>query len=157
MTDSSLQDKKLVKLLALSGPLFAPQPRTLEILPDMPTDLRLRLETARLVNLCMLRALDRCGYDMVDAPSVLLEIFELDADYAEGLWGLDQPQGEEIDHHLMLADLEESLAAQGEVREEFFEALGKLAARIQGEEWKVAPSLEQEEAYSQVPGREGVV
>ncbi len=58
----------------------------------IPTDLRARLETARLHLLALFRALDRLDLSASEIPQRLLsQLFELDADFAEALWALDQP------------------------------------------------------------------
>jgi hypothetical protein len=60
---------------------------------EIPAELRARLETARLL-LALFRALDRLNLTPQQIPQRLLrQLFELDADYVEALWGLDQPLG----------------------------------------------------------------
>jgi len=60
----------------------------------IPADLRPRLETARLDLLALFRALDRMDLTPAEIPQHLIrQLFELDADYVEALWGLDQPPG----------------------------------------------------------------
>jgi hypothetical protein len=54
----------------------------------IPPDLRARLETARLDLLALFRALDRINLTPQQIPQRLLrQLFELDADYVEALWG----------------------------------------------------------------------
>src|SRR5450631_4272608 len=61
---------------------------------EIPADLRARLETARLDLLALFRALDRMNLTPEQIPQRLIrQLFELDADYVEALWGLDQPPG----------------------------------------------------------------
>jgi len=61
---------------------------------EIPPDLRTRLETARLDLLALFRALDRMYLTPDQIPQRLIrQLFELDADYVEALWGLDQPPG----------------------------------------------------------------
>src|SRR5260370_30336349 len=61
---------------------------------EIPLDLRARLEAARLDLLALFRALDRMHLTPEQIPQRLLQqLFELDADYVEALWGLDQPPG----------------------------------------------------------------
>src|SRR5450432_1048270 len=75
----------------------------------IPTDLRPRLETARLDLLALFRALDRMDLPPAEIPQRLIrQLFELDADYAEALWALDQPAGR-LDVHTMLRDTLTSL------------------------------------------------
>jgi hypothetical protein len=60
----------------------------------IPADLRSRLEAARLDLLALFRALDRMDPTPAEIPQrPIRQLFELDADYAEALWGLDQPPG----------------------------------------------------------------
>src|SRR5436309_15252908 len=62
--------------------------------PAVPSDLRARLETARLDLLALFRALDRMDLSPAEIPQRLLrQLFELDADLLEALWALDQPAG----------------------------------------------------------------
>src|SRR5271169_5330819 len=69
---------------------------------EIPADLRARLETARLDLLTLFRALDRMNLTPQQIPQRLIrQLFELDADYVEALWGLDQPPGQ-INAHVML-------------------------------------------------------
>jgi hypothetical protein len=58
---------------------------------EIPLDLRARLE-ARLDLLALFRALDRMHPAPDQIPQRLIpQLFELDADYVEALWALDQP------------------------------------------------------------------
>ena len=60
----------------------------------VPADLRARLEAARLDLLALFRALDRMDLTPYEIPQRLMrQLFELDADYAEALWALDQAPG----------------------------------------------------------------
>ena len=70
----------------------------------IPADLRARLETARLDLLALFRALDRMDLSAAEIPQRQLHrLFDLDADFAEALWGLDQSAGS-FDVHAMLRD-----------------------------------------------------
>src|SRR5712691_6130579 len=71
---------------------------------ELPADLRARLEEARLDLLALFRALDRMDLSPAEIPQRLIrQLFELDADYVEALWALDQPPGK-LDMHTMLRD-----------------------------------------------------
>src|SRR5271167_1788480 len=71
---------------------------------EVPADLRARLEAARLDLLALFRALDRMDLSPSEIPQRLIrQLFELDADYAEALWALDQPPGA-LDLNAMLRD-----------------------------------------------------
>jgi hypothetical protein len=61
---------------------------------EVPADLRARLEAARLDLLALFRALDRMDLTPSEIPQRLIrQLFELDADYVEAVWALDQPPG----------------------------------------------------------------
>ena len=71
---------------------------------EIPADLRARLEKARLDLLALFRALDRIDLSPAEIPqSLIRQLFELDADYVEALWALDQPPAR-LDLHAMLRD-----------------------------------------------------
>src|ERR1700730_5410847 len=71
---------------------------------DNSPDPRTRLENARLALLALFRALDRMNLTPQQIPQRLIrQLFELDADYVEALWGLDQPPGK-LDVPVMLSD-----------------------------------------------------
>jgi len=121
----------------------------------IPVDLRARLETARLDLLALFRALDRTGLSATEIPQRLLrQLFELDADFAEALWCLDQPAGR-LDVRAMLRDtlaaLDQLPAATTRFREDLPQrahpTLAKLAISIRA-------TLDLSEAYSMVPGRD---
>jgi hypothetical protein len=74
------------------------------IAAQIPPDLRARLEAARLDLLALFRALDRMDLTPAEIPQRLIrQLFELDADYVEALWALDQPVGK-FDWQAMLRD-----------------------------------------------------
>ncbi len=77
---------------------------------EIPMDLRLQLETARLDLLALFRAMDRLSLTPEQIPQRLIRrLFELDADYAEALWGLDQPPGK-LNMRAMLRDISTSIS-----------------------------------------------
>lgn len=121
----------------------------------IPADLRGRLEIARLDLLALFRALDRMDLSVQEIPQRLLrQLYELDADYAEALWGLDQPPGA-LNVRLMLRD---TLAAL----EQLPEALTRFRKTLPHRAHRTLPSLEQSirtaldlhEAYNMIPGRD---
>jgi hypothetical protein len=70
----------------------------------IPVDLRARLEAARLDLLALFGALDRMDLSAAEIPQRLIhQLFELDADYVEALWALDQSPGD-LDLRAMLRD-----------------------------------------------------
>jgi hypothetical protein len=122
---------------------------------QIPPDLRPRLETARLDLLALFRALDRMHLTPAEIPQRLLrQLFELDADYVEALWALDQPVGK-LDQHAMLRD---TLAAL----EQLPQACARFRAHLPSHAHPTLVRLEAElrnqlnltEAYSMVPGRD---
>jgi hypothetical protein len=121
---------------------------------EIPVDLRARLEAARLDLLALFRALDRMDLSPTEIPQRLIrQLFELDADYVEALWALDQPPGS-LDLRAMLR---ETLAALNQLPEACARFRTNLPRRAQSTlaqlEITVRRSLELAEAYSMVPGR----
>lgn len=120
----------------------------------IPVDLRPRLETARLDLLALFRALDRMDLSPDEIPQRLIrQLFELDADYAEALWALDQPPGN-WDMHAMLRDTLAALEQLPEARARF---RTKLPPRVHPTltqlEITVRSALDPAQAYNMVPGR----
>ena len=122
---------------------------------EIPADLRARLETARLDLLALFRALDRMDLAPVEIPQRLIrQLFELDADYAEALWALDQPPAR-LDLNLMLRDtmaaLEQLPEATARLRKNLPKHAHPTLARL---EVSVRHNLLPAEAYNMVPGRD---
>jgi hypothetical protein len=122
---------------------------------EIPADLRARLETARLDLLALFRALDRMNLTPQQIPQRLIrQLFELDADYVEALWGLDQPPAK-LNRRAMLRDtlaaLEQLPAACSRFRKNLppqaLSTLSRLEATIR-------THLNPSEAYNMVPGRD---
>jgi D-serine deaminase-like pyridoxal phosphate-dependent protein len=122
---------------------------------ELPVDLRARLEQARLDALALFRALDRLHLTPNEIPQRLLrELFELDADYAEALWALDQPTGA-LNFKAMVADTTASLQAFSKVGSRFTAALpSRATAQLQRHKDQVRTTLSVHDAYRQVPGRD---
>jgi hypothetical protein len=121
----------------------------------IPVDLRARLEMARLDLLALFRALDRMDLSATEIPQRLLgQLFELDADYAEALWGLDQPAGR-LDVGALRRD---SLAALDQLPTATARFRKKLPRRAHSTladlETSIRRMLNPKEAYSMVPGRD---
>jgi hypothetical protein len=121
---------------------------------DIPDDLRLRLEAARLELLTLFRALDRMDLTPVEIPQRLIrQLFELDADYVQALWALDQPAGS-LDLRAMLRDtlaaLEQLPQAQLRCRKNLPHRVHSTLAQLEA---GIRNSLQPGEAYSMVPGR----
>ena len=117
-------------------------------------DLRARLERARFDTLALLRTLDQATLAPRDLPhAVLTHLAALDADCAEALWALDQPQGA-LDVDAMVGDTLASLEALAEARAQV--RLGVPAAsrpRLQMLEPLIRATLDPREAYNDLPGR----
>jgi hypothetical protein len=121
----------------------------------IPVDLRRRLETARLDLLALFRALDRMDLSPAEIPQRLIrQLFELDADYAEALWALDQSPGA-LDMHAMLRH---TLAALEQLPEACARFRTKLPPRVRPTltqlESTVRNALDPTQAYNMVPGRD---
>ncbi len=121
----------------------------------VPADLRARLEAARLDLLALFRALDRINLTSAEIPQRLIrQLFELDADFAEALWALDQPPGT-LDLKLMLRDTLAALDQLPEAAAQFRMNLPRRAspalARLEA---TVRHGLLPAEAYNMVPGRD---
>ena len=115
----------------------------------IPSDLRARLETARLDTLALLRAIDQALLPPRDLPQTdLLQLYELDADCAEALWTLDQPPGG-LDIEAMVRDTLASLnrlpAARDAVR-----ARLRPHPRIPRLESTIRTKLDPDEAYNDI-------
>jgi len=122
--------------------------------PEMPADLRARLETARLDLLALFRALDRLSLTPEQIPQRLIrQLFELDADYVEALWALDQAPGK-LNLHAMLRDtlaaLEQLPAASARLRKNLPPQTQLTLAQL---ELTIRTNLNPAEAYNMIPGR----
>jgi hypothetical protein len=122
---------------------------------EFPADLRARLEHARLEALSLFRALDRLALTPTEIPQHLLrELFELDADYAEALWALDQP-ADALDFKAMVADTTASLRTFSKTSSHLIERLPRRAtAPLQKQQAQIRARLSLDDAYRQVPGRD---
>jgi hypothetical protein len=122
---------------------------------QVPADLRTRLESARLDLLALFRALDRMDLSPTEIPQRLLQqLFELDADYAQALWALDQPAAN-LDLRLMLRDTLAALEQLPKAASRFRKNLPRRAHPILAQlEVTVRQSLRPAEAYNMVPGRD---
>lgn len=120
----------------------------------IPADLRSRLETARLDLLALFRALDQMDLSPFEIPQRLIrQLFELDADYAEALWALDQPPAS-FNLKAMLRDTLAALEQLPAAVERFRKNLPERAhPRLEALEAGVRKKLNQKEAYNMVPGQ----
>jgi hypothetical protein len=122
---------------------------------EIPGDLRARLEVARLDLLALFRALDRMDLSPKEIPQGLLrQLFEKDADYAQALWALEQPEGS-LDRRGMLRD---TLTALDQLSPACAQFRKQLPARahptLEQLEGSIRKALNPKQAYSMVPGRD---
>lgn len=122
---------------------------------EIPADLRARLESARLQLLALFRALDRMDLTPAEIPQRLIrQLFELDADYAEALWALDQSPTT-LDVAAMLRD---ALAALEQLPDAVTRFRKNLPPRAHATLARIEPglrhSLSPAEAYNMVPDRD---
>jgi hypothetical protein len=122
---------------------------------QIPGDLRARLEAARLDLLALFRALDRMGLSPNEIPQRLLrQLFEKDADHAQALWALDQPEAS-LDRRAMLRD---TLTALDQLPSACAQFRKQLPARahpaLERLERTLRKKLNPKEAYNMVPGRD---
>ena len=122
---------------------------------QIPADLRSRLESARLNLLALFRALDQMDLTPAEIPQRLIrQLFELDADYAEALWALDQPAGR-LDVHTMLRDTLTSLEQLPQACVRFRKRLpSRTQPSLDTLEAELRNRLNPAEAYHMVPGRD---
>jgi hypothetical protein len=121
---------------------------------EIPPDLRTRLETARLDLLALFRALDRMYLTPDQIPQRLIrQLFELDADYVEALWELDQPPGT-LNLQLMLRDtlaaLDQLPTACSRLRKNLPPQTLPTLSQL---ELAIRANLNPAEAYNMVPDR----
>ena len=121
----------------------------------IPVNLRARLEAARLDLLALFRALDRMDLSAAEIPQRLIhQLFELDADYGEALWALDQPPGG-LDLRAMLRDTLAALEQLPDALVRFRKTLPQRAhSTLPALELSVRKTLDPLEAYNMVPGRD---
>ena len=123
--------------------------------PKIPLDLRSRLEAARLDLLALFRALDQMDLSATEIPQRLMrQLFELDADYVEALWALDQPRPK-LDVHAMLRDTLASLDQLSDICARFRKNLPRSAhPRLETLQASIRENLDPREAYNMVSGRD---
>jgi hypothetical protein len=122
---------------------------------EISANLRSRLETARLDLLALFRALDQMDLTPLEIPQRLIrQLFELDADYVEALWALDQPPTS-FNRKAMLRDTLAALEQLPEAVERLRKNLPPRAhPTLEGLEAVVRKNLNPKEAYNMVPGRD---
>ena len=120
---------------------------------EIPSALRARLEAARLDLLALFRALDRMDLSPAEIPQRLIQqLFELDADYVEALWALDQQPGI-LDLRAMRRDTLAALDQLPEACARFRKNLPRKAhPRLAELEISIRNGLDPAEAYNMVPG-----
>lgn len=120
----------------------------------VPPDLRVRLETARLDDLAVMRTLDHAIPLGTPLPRAdVLALGQLDADCAEALWALDQP-ARKLDVRAMVRDSLASLEQLQAARQRLRDAVPGYPIHREAE---IRERLDPAEAYSQVRGRDPAV
>ena len=124
-------------------------------MPEIPPDLRTRLEQARLDLLALFRALDRMDLAPAEIPQRLIrKLFELDADFVEALWALDRSPAA-LDLRRMLRDTLAALEQLPQTSAQFKKRLPQRAhPRLSQFESTIRLQLTPTDAYSMVPGRD---
>jgi hypothetical protein len=122
---------------------------------EIPSDLRTRLEAARLDLLALFRALDRVYLAAEQIPQRLIRrLFELDADYVEALWGLDQPPGK-LNLRAMLRDTLAALEQLPAACSRFRKILpSQVQPTLSELEFTIRLNLSPTEACNMVKGRD---
>jgi len=122
---------------------------------EVAADLRPRLEAARLDLLALFRALDQMDLSPAEIPQRLIQqLFELDADYAEALWALNQPH-HSLDWQAMLRDTLASLEQLPTACVRFRKYLSRRAhPTLESLEGCIRKKLDPREAYNMVPGKD---
>jgi len=120
----------------------------------VPTDLRARLEAARLDTLALLRALDHARGSH-PAPEASLAVLAVqDADCAEALWALDQP-GRTLNLTAMVRDTTATLTRLPRTRHHVRDALPPPTRDAVAQlEPVIRAALDPREAYNDIPGRD---
>ena len=121
--------------------------------PAVAAQIRPQLEAVRLDLRALFRALDRMHLAQ-ELPAELRHLLELDADFAEALWVLDQPPGK-FDLGAMTRDTVASLNQLPSARDAFLGSFdtstrAQLEARVQATRAALSP----EDAYLEIPGRD---
>ena len=119
----------------------------------VPADLRNRLEKSRLELLALFRGLDHSGLSAEEMPQKeLRELMELDADCAEALWALDNPEG--LSLKKMVRDTEASLRRIPNARQELLIKLPyQIPNQLVKRESQILMSLTLQDAYLNIPRR----
>ncbi len=112
-------------------------------------------QAARLDLLALFRALDQMDLAAAEIPQCLIQqLFELDADYVEALWALDQPR-HRLDGHAMLRDTLASLEQLPATCTQFRKYLPRRAhPTLESLEACIRKKLDPREAYNMVPGKD---
>lgn len=119
-------------------------------------ELRSRLETARLDLRALYRSLDQLHL-LQRLPPELRVVQELDADFAEALWVLDQPK-EAFDRRAMTKDTVAALARLPEARKRLLSLFDDpTRALVEERSQVIRGRLSPNEAYLEVPGRDPLV
>jgi hypothetical protein len=118
----------------------------------VPPELRTELEEARLGLRALYRAMDQ-SHIAQHLPPKVRRLFELDADFAEALWVLDQPN-RLYNLSQMVRDIHASLARLSPALEDFLASIAPEERRsLERDAKEVRKELPREAAYLDIPGR----
>jgi hypothetical protein len=103
----------------------------------------------------LFRALDRMDLSAAEIPQrPLRQLFELDADFAEALWGLDQPAGS-LNLSALVGDTQAALDQLPEAHARFRKNLPRrVHATLANLNTAIRKTLDPREAYNMLPGRD---
>lgn len=120
---------------------------------DVAEQLRPKLEAARLELRALYRALDRMLLAQ-EIPVGLRQLHELDADFAEALWVLDQPRGR-FNLSAMIDDTRASLSRLAPARAAFLASFDEATRALLEERARLTRGvLSALDAYLEIPGRD---
>jgi hypothetical protein len=120
---------------------------------EPPVQLRPQLEEARLELRALYRSLDRMRLAQ-ELPAGLRRLQELDADFAEALWVLDQPRGR-FNLSAMVDDTLASLSRLAPARAAFLASFDDATrAALEDRAHATRTVLSPTDAYLEIPGRD---
>lgn len=121
----------------------------------MPAGWEDGLKTARIELLALFRAIDQLPMDARELHQPTLnELFDLDGDYAEALWVLDEPAAK-VDVRRMMRDTRRALGRLAETRARFmFYLPPPRAAALEAKVQLMRQTLSPQDAWHAIPGKD---
>ena len=116
------------------------------------SELRDTLEKARQEQLALFRGLDRVNVSAHEMPQrELKKLMELDADCAEALWAMDNPNG--LNLKMMVRDTKKSLRLIPKIRKELLEKLPeRVLTPLEKYVSQILTTLTSKDSYRDIPG-----